>query len=46
MVGWLDRLQRRNRAVGVAVAVVHKYLDDQGGYLSALITYCHLRAQE
>ncbi len=46
MVGWLDRLQRRNRAVGVAVAVVYKYLDDQGGYLSALITYCHLRAQE
>ena len=39
MVGWLDRLQRRNRAVGVVVAVVYKYLDDQGGYLSALITY-------
>jgi uncharacterized BrkB/YihY/UPF0761 family membrane protein len=39
MVGWLDRLQRRNRAVGVAIAVVYKYLDDQGGYLAALITY-------
>ncbi|CPR02267.1 ribonuclease BN [Mycobacterium bohemicum DSM 44277] len=39
MVGWLDRLQRRNRAVGVVVAVIYKYLDDQGGYLSALITY-------
>jgi membrane protein len=39
MVGWLDRLQRRNRAVGVAIAVIYKYLDDQGGYLSALITY-------
>lgn len=39
MVGWLDRLQRRNRAVGVVVAVVYKYLDDQGGYLAALITY-------
>ncbi|BBX62202.1 hypothetical protein MSAS_13760 [Mycobacterium saskatchewanense] len=39
MVGWLDRLQRRNRAVGVIIAVVYKYLDDQGGYLSALITY-------
>ncbi len=37
--GWLDRLQRRNRAVGVVIAVTYKYLDDQGGYLSALITY-------
>jgi uncharacterized BrkB/YihY/UPF0761 family membrane protein len=39
MIGWLDRLQRRNRAAGVAIGVVYKYLDDQGGYLSALITY-------
>ncbi|OBG19267.1 YihY/virulence factor BrkB family protein [Mycobacterium sp. 852002-51057_SCH5723018] len=39
MVGWLDRLQRRNRAVGVIIAVIYKYLDDQGGYLAALITY-------
>ncbi len=39
MVGWLDSLQRRNRAVGVAIAVIYKYLDDQGGYLAALITY-------
>ena len=39
MVGWLDRLQRRNRPVGFAVAVVYKYVDDQGGYLAALITY-------
>ena len=39
MVGWLDRMQRRNRAMGVAIAVVYKYLDDQGGYLAALITY-------
>ncbi|OBA58967.1 ribonuclease BN [Mycobacterium sp. 1100029.7] len=39
MVGWLDRLQRRNRAVSVAIAVIYKYLDDQGGYLAALITY-------
>jgi membrane protein len=39
MVGWLDRLQRRNRAAGVAIAVIYKYLDDQGGYLAALITY-------
>jgi membrane protein len=39
MVGWLDSLQRRNRAVGVAIAVIYKYIDDQGGYLAALITY-------
>jgi len=39
MVGWLDRLQRRNRVVGVVIAVFYKYADDQGGYLSALITY-------
>ena len=39
MVGWLDRLQRRNRPVGLRVAVVYKYVDDQGGYLAALITY-------
>jgi membrane protein len=39
MVGWLDRLQRRNRFVGVIVAVAYKYNDDQGGYLAALITY-------
>jgi membrane protein len=39
MVAWLDRLQRRNRGVSVAVSVIYKYLDDQGGYLAALITY-------
>jgi len=39
MVSWLDRLQRRNRAVGLVIAVIYKYLDDQGGYLAALITY-------
>jgi membrane protein len=39
MVGWLDELQRRHRRVGFVIAVVYKYLDDQGGYLAALITY-------
>lgn len=39
MVGWLDRLQQRSRGVGFAIAVLYKYLDDQGGYLAALITY-------
>ncbi|MBI5340185.1 MAG: YihY/virulence factor BrkB family protein [Mycolicibacterium rufum] len=39
MVGWLDRLQQRSRAAGFAIAVVYKYVDDQAGYLAALITY-------
>jgi membrane protein len=39
MVRWLDRLQQRSQAVGFAIAVLYKYLDDQGGYLAALITY-------
>jgi membrane protein len=39
MVGWLDRLQRQNRAVSLLVGVIYKYLDDQGGYLAAVITY-------
>lgn len=39
MVEWLDRLQRRHRGIGFAVGVVYKYVDDQGGYLAALITY-------
>jgi membrane protein len=39
MVDWFDGLQRRRRALGVAIAVIYKYVDDQGGYLAALITY-------
>jgi uncharacterized BrkB/YihY/UPF0761 family membrane protein len=39
MVGWLDRLQRRSRVAGFLIAVVYKYVDDQGSYLAALITY-------
>lgn len=39
MVAWLDRLQRRHRGAGFAIAVLYKYFDDQGGYLAALITY-------
>lgn len=39
MVQWLDRLQQRSRAAGFVIAVVYKYVDDQGGYLAALITY-------
>jgi YihY family inner membrane protein len=39
VIGWFDRLQQRNRALGYLIAVVYKYVDDQGGYLAALITY-------
>ena len=39
MVGWLDRLQRRSRVAGFLIAVIYKYVDDQGTYLAALITY-------
>ncbi|KQU53674.1 ribonuclease BN [Rhodococcus sp. Leaf278] len=35
----LDRLQRRRPALGYPIAVVYKFVDDQGGYLAALITY-------
>jgi membrane protein len=39
MVGWLDRLQRRSRVASFFIAVIYKYVDDQGSYLAALITY-------
>jgi len=39
MVSWLDRLQQRSRALGFVIAVAYKYVDDQGGYLAALIAY-------
>lgn len=35
----LDRLQRRNHRIAFPLAVVYKYVDDFGGYLSALLTY-------
>lgn len=35
----LDTLQRRHPALGFPVAVLYKYLDDQGVYLAALIAY-------
>jgi membrane protein len=38
-IGGLDELQRRHPWLGVPIAVVYKFADDQGGYLAALITY-------
>ncbi|MGH3625448.1 MAG: YihY/virulence factor BrkB family protein [Sciscionella sp.] len=35
----VDRYQRAHRWVGLPVAVVYKFADDQGSYLAALITY-------
>jgi membrane protein len=35
----LDRFQRRHRWAGYPIAVVYKYIDDQGGNLAALIAY-------
>ncbi len=42
MNGWvqrLDRFQRRHPKIGLPLAVVYKFFDDQGAYLAALITY-------
>jgi YihY family inner membrane protein len=39
MVGWLDSYQQRHPWLGFPIAVVYKYVEDQGGYLAALLTY-------
>ncbi|HEV7826722.1 MAG TPA: YihY/virulence factor BrkB family protein [Mycobacteriales bacterium] len=39
MIDRLDAYQRRHPWVGFPLAVVYKYVDDQGGYLAALIAY-------
>jgi membrane protein len=39
MVQRLDRFQRSHRRAGMPIAVVYKFVDDQGNYLAALITY-------
>jgi membrane protein len=33
----VDRFQRRHRWAGFPIAVLYKFFDDQGSYLSALI---------
>ena len=37
--GRLDRFQRRHPGAGFPLAVVYKFVDDQGNYLTAMITY-------
>jgi YihY family inner membrane protein len=39
LVDRLDDFQRRRRVVGLPLAVVYKFFDDQGNYLAAIITY-------
>ena len=39
LVQRLDSLQRRYPPAGFPIAVVYKYVDDQGSYLAALVTY-------
>ncbi len=39
LVGRADDLQRRRRSLGLPLAVVYKFFDDQGNYLAAIITY-------
>jgi membrane protein len=39
VVGWADDVQRRHGVLGFPVAVVKKYVDDDGGHAAALITY-------
>jgi membrane protein len=39
VVARLDHFQRRHSWCGFPLAVIYKFIDDQGGYLAALITY-------
>jgi membrane protein len=38
-LGRLDEWQRRHRVLGVPLAIVYKFFDDQGGYLAAVVTH-------
>jgi len=39
VVGRLDRYQRRHTWLGLPLAVIYKFFDDRGSYLSALVAY-------
>ena len=39
VVARLDTFQRRHTRLGLPLGVIYKFIDDQGGYLAALITY-------
>ncbi|AXT85947.1 ribonuclease BN [Aeromicrobium sp. A1-2] len=38
-IGRIDAFQREHPVVGFPLAVIYKYFDDQGAYLSAIVTY-------
>jgi membrane protein len=38
-VGGVDGFQRRHRIVGLPIAVLYKFFDDQGNLLAAMLTY-------
>jgi membrane protein len=35
----VDDVQRRHRVLGIPLAVIYKFFDDQGGYLASVLTY-------
>src|SRR3989337_2200322 len=39
VVSGIDRTQRRLPGLGIPLAVVYKFFDDQGNYLAAALTY-------
>jgi membrane protein len=39
VVSGADRTQRRTPSLGVPIALIYKFFDDQGNYLAAIITY-------
>src|SRR5215207_8366308 len=43
-VDGLDRFQRRRPLLGVPIATIYKYGDDQGTYLAVIVTYYALFA--
>ncbi len=38
-IGRVDRFQRRHPVLGLPIAVVYKFFDDQGNFLAAMVTY-------
>ncbi|HEY3528878.1 MAG TPA: YihY/virulence factor BrkB family protein [Nocardioides sp.] len=39
VVDRVDSFQRRRPVVGIPIAIVYKFFDDQGGYLAAVVTH-------
>jgi YihY family inner membrane protein len=39
VVAAVDRAQRRHSVLGLPIAIFYKYVDDQGNYLAAILTY-------